>query len=72
MATNVWFWSGGRKPAINSFKKKYGLEGSVISAVDLIFGLGVAAGMKPVHVEGATGLLDTNYSGKINAALENL
>ncbi|MHA1340973.1 MAG: cofactor-independent phosphoglycerate mutase [Promethearchaeota archaeon] len=71
-ATHVWFWSGGKKPAIKSFKEKYGLTGGVISAVDLIFGLGIAAGLKPVHVKGATGLPDTNYVGKAEAGLKIL
>jgi len=52
MATHIWPWSGGKKPQIESMKEKYGLNGSVISAVDLIFGLGIAAGLKPIHVEG--------------------
>ncbi len=72
MATHIWPWSGGKKPEIIPFKKKYGLTGSVISAVDLIFGLGVAAGLEPIHVEGATGLPDTNYEGKVEAALGEL
>ncbi len=71
-ATHIWPWSGGKKPDIRSFKDKYGFEGSVISAVDLIFGIGIAAGLKPVHVEGATGLLDTNFEGKVAAALNEL
>jgi len=69
MATHVWPWSGGKKPEIELFQKKYGLKGSVISAVDLIFGLGIAAGLEPIHVEGATGLPNTNYKGKVDAAL---
>jgi 2,3-bisphosphoglycerate-independent phosphoglycerate mutase len=72
IATNIWPWGGGKKPKIEPFKIKYGLEGSVISAVDLIFGLGIAAGLEPIHVEGATGLPDTNYKGKVAAALEEL
>ncbi len=72
IATHIWPWSGGKKPNIESFKKKYGLSGAVISAVDLIFGLGIAAGLEPIHVEGATGLPDTNYKGKVEAALEAL
>ncbi|MBD3253575.1 MAG: cofactor-independent phosphoglycerate mutase [Candidatus Lokiarchaeota archaeon] len=71
-ATHIWPWSGGRKPNIRSFKEKYGLKGSVISAVDLLFGLGIAAGLDPIHVKGATGLPDTNYEGKVNAALKEL
>lgn len=72
MATHIWPWSGGKKPDIESFNKKYGLNGSVISAVDLIFGIGIAAGLKPIHVEGATGLPNTNYKGKVNAAINEL
>ncbi|MGV9197233.1 MAG: cofactor-independent phosphoglycerate mutase [Promethearchaeia archaeon] len=72
MATHIWPWSGGKKPEIEPFEQKYGLKGSVISAVDLIFGLGIAAGMDPIHVEGATGLPNTNYKGKVSAALQEL
>jgi len=72
IASNIWPWSGGKKPIIEPFNEKYSLEGSVISAVDLIFGLGIAARLQPVHVEGATGLPDTNYSGKVNAAINEL
>lgn len=72
MATHIWPWSGGKKPDIESFNKKYGLNGSVISAVDLIFGIDIAAGLKPIHVEGATGLPNTNYKGKVNAAINEL
>lgn len=71
-ATHIWPWSGGKRPAVKPFKEKYGLTGVCISAVDLIFGIGVAAGLEPIHVEGATGLLDTNYQGKVNAALTAL
>ncbi len=72
MATHIWPWSGGKKPDIKQFKEKFGLIGSVISAVDLIFGIGIAAGLKPIHVKGATGLPDTNYEGKVEAALNEL
>ncbi|MFO8019162.1 MAG: cofactor-independent phosphoglycerate mutase [Promethearchaeia archaeon] len=72
MATHIWPWSGGKKPTIEPFEQKFGLKGSVISAVDLIFGLGIAAGMDPIHVKGATGLPNTNYSGKVSAALNEL
>ncbi|MHA1490857.1 MAG: cofactor-independent phosphoglycerate mutase [Promethearchaeota archaeon] len=72
MATNIWPWGGGKKPEIEPFNKKYGLTGSVISAVDLVFGLGIAAGLEPIHVEGATGLPDTNYRGKVKAGLKEL
>jgi 2,3-bisphosphoglycerate-independent phosphoglycerate mutase len=72
MATHIWPWGGGKKPDIKPFNEKYGLNGSVISAVDLIFGIGIAIGLKPIHVEGATGLPDTNYEGKVTAALNEL
>lgn len=72
MATHIWPWSGGKKQDIEPFNVKYGLNGSVISAVDLIFGLGIAAGLEPIHIKGATGLPDTNYEGKVAAALEEL
>jgi len=72
IASNIWPWSGGKKPIIEPYNEKYSLEGSVISAVDLIFGLGIAARLQPVHVEGATGLPNTNYSGKVNAAINEL
>ncbi len=72
MATHIWPWSGGKKLEIESFSRKYGLNGSVISAVDLIFGIGIAAGLKPIYVEGATGLPNTNYKGKVNAAIHEL
>ncbi|MBY9007009.1 MAG: cofactor-independent phosphoglycerate mutase [Candidatus Lokiarchaeota archaeon] len=72
MATHIFPWSGGKKPNIEPFSKKFGLNGSVISAVDLIFGIGIAVGLEPIYVEGATGLPDTNYKGKVKAALKQL
>lgn len=71
-ANSIWIWGDGRKPLMPSFREKYNLEGSVISAVDLIKGIGLIAGLKPVEVEGATGYIDTNYSGKVEAALDAL
>lgn len=72
-ANSIWPWSPGYKPAMPRLKDMYGIENSaVISAVDLIHGIGVYAGMKVIHVEGATGLYDTNYEGKAEAALEAL
>lgn len=71
-ATHAWCWGGGKKPAIQPFHEKFGKRGAVISAVDLIFGIGIAAGLEPIHVEGATGLLDTNFEGKVQAALDAL
>jgi 2,3-bisphosphoglycerate-independent phosphoglycerate mutase len=67
---SVWFWSAGKKPKMKTFMELYGKTGAVISAVDLLHGIGVYAGFKVIHVEGATGLYDTNYEGKVAAALE--
>ena len=73
MANSIWPWSPGYRPAMRTMKEMYGIErGAVISAVDLIRGIGVYAGLKVLHVEGATGLYDTNYEGKAQAALEAL
>ncbi len=73
MANSIWPWSPGYRPAMRTLKEMYGFErGAVISAVDLIRGIGVYAGLKVLHVEGATGLYDTNYEGKAQAALEAL
>ena len=72
-ANSIWPWSPGVRPAMQTLKSLYGIQqSSVISAVDLIRGIGVYAGMKVIHVEGATGLYDTNYEGKAAAALEAL
>lgn len=71
-ANSIWLWGEGRKPAIPGFHERYGLKGSVISAVDLIKGLGICAGLKPVSVEGATGNIHTNFAGKAKAALKEL
>lgn len=71
-ANSIWPWSPGKKPLMPSFKELYGLNGAVISAVDLINGIGVYAGMDIITVEGATGLYDTNYEGKAEAAIETL
>ncbi|MFW5838236.1 MAG: cofactor-independent phosphoglycerate mutase [Desulfovibrionaceae bacterium] len=71
-ANAVWPWGQGRPLLLPDFKEEFGLVGAVISAVDLIKGLGRAAGMEVLEVEGATGLLDTNYEGKVAAALDFL
>ncbi|MDF9408956.1 MAG: 2,3-bisphosphoglycerate-independent phosphoglycerate mutase [Pelotomaculum sp. PtaB.Bin013] len=71
-ATSIWLWGQGKKPALPKFIDKYGLTGSVISAVDLIKGIGICAGLKVVEVEGATGNIHTNFRGKALAALEEL
>ena len=72
-ANSIWPWSAGYRPKMQTLMEKYGMEsGAVISAVDLIKGIGVYAGLKPIEVEGATGLYDTNYEGKAAAAIEAL
>ena len=72
-ANSIWPWSPGYKPAMATMAELFGIrKGVVISAVDLIMGIGVYAGLKPVWVEGATGLYDTNYEGKLQAALQAL
>jgi 2,3-bisphosphoglycerate-independent phosphoglycerate mutase len=68
----IWPWGGGKKPSIPSFREKYGLKAAVISAVDLVKGIGVYTGMKVIEVQGATGRDDTNYEGKADAALKAL
>ncbi len=72
-ANSIWPWSPGYKPSMPTLKEMYGIEKSaVISAVDLLHGIGVYAGMEVIHVEGATGLYDTNYEGKAKAAVDAL
>jgi 2,3-bisphosphoglycerate-independent phosphoglycerate mutase len=71
-ANSVWFWSAGYKPEMKTLQELYGKTGAVISAVDLLYGIGVYAGMDIIHVEGATGLYTTNYEGKAKAAVEAL
>lgn len=71
-ANMIWLWGQGKKPALPSFKDKYGIRGSAISAVDLIKGIGRLAGLEIINVEGATGYYDTNYQGKAEAALASL
>ncbi|MBO4308775.1 MAG: cofactor-independent phosphoglycerate mutase [Clostridia bacterium] len=68
-ANSAWLWSPGKKPQMPNFKEKWGLDGAVISAVDLIKGIGLCAGMKSIDVEGATGNVRTNYRGKAEAAI---
>jgi 2,3-bisphosphoglycerate-independent phosphoglycerate mutase len=69
-ANSAWLWSPGKKPQLPSFKEKWGLNGTVISAVDLIKGIGLCAQMKSIDVDGATGNVHTNYEGKANAAIQ--
>jgi 2,3-bisphosphoglycerate-independent phosphoglycerate mutase len=71
-ANSLWFWGAGTKPSLGSFQEKTGLRGVMISAVDLLKGIAVGAGMEVVQVEGATGSLHTNYEGKADAALDAL
>jgi 2,3-bisphosphoglycerate-independent phosphoglycerate mutase len=71
-ANMIWPWGGGLKPHMPTFHEKYGLRAAVISAVDLVKGIGFYAGMDIVSVVGATGLADTNYEGKADAALKAL
>ena len=71
-ANSIWIWGEGKKPQLDPFYDKYQLKGSVISAVDLINGIGILAGLQPVKVEGATGTLHTNFDGKGKAAIEAL
>ncbi|MFC1489838.1 cofactor-independent phosphoglycerate mutase [Candidatus Latescibacterota bacterium] len=71
-ASSVWFWGQGKNLQLAAIEEKYGVKGGVISAVDLIRGIGVAAGLKPIFVPGATGYIDTNYVGKAEAALDAL
>ncbi len=68
--TSAWLWGGGKKPQMETLKERFGLFGYTISAVDLIHGIGRAAGLAPMHVQGATGYIDTDYSGKANALLD--
>jgi 2,3-bisphosphoglycerate-independent phosphoglycerate mutase len=69
---SIWMWAPGYKPKMKTLQELFGISGAVISAVDLIYGIGVYAGMKPIHVPGSTGLYDTNYEGKAQAALDVL
>ncbi len=71
-ATSIWLWGQGRAPKMPRFKELYGIEGAVISAVDLVKGIGVYAGLRVINVPGATGYLDTNYQGKVEYALRAL
>lgn len=73
MANSIWMWSPGYKPQMPTLKELFGIESSaVISAVDLIQGIGIYAGMDVIKVEGATGLYDTNYEGKAQATIDAL
>lgn len=71
-ANSLWFWGAGTKPEVQNFKEKTGLTGAMISAVDLLKGIAVGAGMKVYNVPGATGSIDTNWEGKAQAAIDAL
>lgn len=72
LASSIWLWGHGKAPQMETYQQKFGLSGAVISAVDLIKGIGVYAGLEIINVPGATGYLDTNYCGKAQAAIEAL
>lgn len=71
-ANGVWLWGQGRAPRMPRFSERFGLKGAIISAVDLLKGIGVYTGLEPISVPGATGYLDTNYRGKAEYALAAL
>lgn len=71
-ANSIWLWGEGKKPALPPFEKLYGIKAGVVSAVDLIKGIGGCAEMEVAEVEGATGYIDTNFEGKANAAVKLL
>ncbi len=70
--TQIWPWSGGKRPSLPLFKDKYGYRGGMISAVDLLNGIATCAGMEIIQVPGATGYLDTDYNAKARYAIEAL
>lgn len=69
-ATSIWPWGEGTKPQLDNFEEKFGIKGSMISAVDLLKGIAICAGMNSIDVEGATGNCETNWDGKAQAALD--
>lgn len=71
-ANSIWLWGEGTKPALSNFKEKYGVDGSIISAVDLLKGIAKCAGMASPDVPGATGYIDTNFDGKAECAINEL
>ena len=71
-ANSLWYWGAGTKPSLDGFTEKTGLKGAMVSAVDLLKGIAVGAGMEICHVEGATGSIDTNWEGKAQAAIDAL
>ena len=71
-ATHIWLWGQGHKTQLDSFRQRFGVSAAVITAVDLLRGLAALMGLKEVHVDGATGFIDTNFAGKGQAAIEAL
>jgi 2,3-bisphosphoglycerate-independent phosphoglycerate mutase len=71
-ANSLWPWGQGRPPRVRTLTQRFGIEGTVVAAVDLVRGIGKYAGLEIVDVPGATGYLDTNYQGKVDAALKSL
>jgi 2,3-bisphosphoglycerate-independent phosphoglycerate mutase len=71
-ANSLWPWAPGKKPSMKTIQERFGISGAAITAVDLIKGLAIYAGMKPINVPGATGLYDTDYEAKADAALKAL
>lgn len=71
-ANSLWFWGAGTKPSLQNFTEKTGLKGAMVSAVDLLKGIAMGAGMKVYQVPGATGSIDTNFEGKAQAAIDAL
>jgi 2,3-bisphosphoglycerate-independent phosphoglycerate mutase len=71
-ANSIWLWGEGSVPRLPAFETKYHVQGAVVAAVDLIKGLGLSAGLEIIEVEGATGSIRTNFTGKIQAALDAL
>lgn len=69
-ANSIWLWGEGRKPQLEDFCEKFGVKGAVVSAVDLLKGIGICANMEIPFVEGATGYIDTNFQGKAAAAIK--
>ena len=71
-ANSLWFWGEGTKPKMQNFKERFGIDGGMISAVDLLKGIGKLTGMRVINVDGATGNYDTNFAGKAKACLDAL
>jgi 2,3-bisphosphoglycerate-independent phosphoglycerate mutase len=71
-ANSIWLWGQGSTPHVKGYEERFGLTGATVSAVDIIKGLAIATGLKPINVKGATGDLNTNYVGKTEAGLKAL